>query len=276
MDNDEKNKRTDEDKTTSEEVRASNDQSQRAHTNDDAGPSGTINLPGAVHHVKSNIPAKPGISKSEHNIRHIITSKDVTNALKSLSFGTPAAQIIKNLNLKELKIPILDRDETIEKVDSTTLIDLKKFMASCFKFNKETSNAIVLGEIPNVQNVAVMSPVAEQEIANSSFGNIQTESVPLQNANEVIITNSIEPKLSKADKKKTSGSLSERSDLGVAQRDSLSSIGSNVCRICMTRGRERLVLTGISNLVPKCLFTRKKYSFWCYIRCFSLANMLWD
>ncbi|XP_026735753.1 uncharacterized protein LOC113499466 isoform X2 [Trichoplusia ni] len=243
MEDDEKNKRTDEDKTTSEEVKAINDKSVRAALpSDDAGPSGTITLPGAVHHAKCPLQAKPGISKSEHSIRHIITSKDVTNALKSLSFAAPA-QAIKNLNLKELKIPILDNEDTAEKDDSTTLIDLKKFMASCFKVNREAPTAIVLGEISNVQNVrTVISPVSEpQEIANSSCNHVQTESAPINLPNEVIVTSGVEPKLSKSDKKKTSGSLSERSDLGIAQRDSLSSIGSNVCRICMTRGRERLI-----------------------------------
>ncbi|CAH0598261.1 unnamed protein product [Chrysodeixis includens] len=246
MEDDEKNKITDEDKTTSEEVKAINDNSVRAAlASDDAGPSGTITLPGAVHHAKCPLQAKPGISKSEHSIRHIITSKDVTNALKSLSFAAPA-QAIKNLNLKELKIPILDSDETAEKDDSTTLIDLKKFMASCFKINRDAPNAIVLGEISNVQNIqnvrTLISPVSEpQEIANSSCNHVQTESAPINLPNEVIVTTGIEPRLSKSEKKKTSGSLSERSDLGIAQRDSLSSIGSNVCRICMTRGRERLI-----------------------------------
>ncbi|PZC75279.1 E3 ubiquitin-protein ligase MARCHF1-like isoform X1 [Helicoverpa zea] len=246
MDKDEKNKITDGDKTTTNEVKPNDDRNQRSNTNEDAGPSGAVNLPGAVHHAK-NIPPKPGISKSEHSMRHIITSKDVTNALKSLSFGAPG-QVVKNLNLKELNIPILDKDETSERDESTTLIDLKKFMASCFKFNKEAPSAIVLSEIPNVQNVhpvitpvtAVIPPPDPPEIANPSYTTVQTECVSI-NTNEVIITNAIEPKISKSDKKKTSGSLSEKSDLGITARDSLSSIGSNVCRICMTRGRERLI-----------------------------------
>ncbi|CAH1641764.1 unnamed protein product [Spodoptera littoralis] len=267
MDNDEKNKSTDGDNTTTVDLKPSDVKSQRSNANnDDAGPSGANNLPGAVQQAKSCLQAKPGLSKSEHSMRHIITSKDVTNALKSLSFGTPA-QTIKNLNLKELKIPILDRDENAD--NSTTFIDLKKFMASCFKVNREPA-AMVLGEIPTVPittvpitnipittvpittvpitNMPVVHPVISTvpeptEMANPSYSNVtnvQTECRSI-NTNEVIVTNTIEPKISKPDKKKTSGTLSEKSDLGITARDSLSSIGSNVCRICMTRGRERLI-----------------------------------
>ncbi|KAJ8708404.1 hypothetical protein PYW07_010529 [Mythimna separata] len=237
-------KTTDGDKTASSEVKGTDSKSQRSNVTEDAGPSGSNNLPGAVFHAKL-MPPKPGISKSEHSMRHIITSKDVTEALKSLSFGTPA-QAIKNLNLKELKIPILDSEATTLD-DSTTLIDLKKFMASCFKFVKETPNAIVLSEIPNVQSVhpviVPVTPGRQPEIVETHPGNssVQTESAPIPIAtNEVIVTKTIEARISKTDKKKTS--ISEKSDLGVlAARDSLSSIGSNVCRICMTRGRERLI-----------------------------------
>lgn len=193
---------------------------------ENAGPSAAF-LPGAIHSPK----IRPGFSKSEHNIRQIITTQDVTNALKSLSFGAPT-QAIKNINLKDLKIPILKDHENDE---STTLIDIKKFMASCFKLNKDTP--IVVNEIP-LQSVHTSSiPNEIQEFPNASC-NAETECLPVvMAANEVIVT-SIEPKLSK-EKKKTSGNVSERSDLAVEQRDSLSSIGSNVCRICMTRGRER-------------------------------------
>ncbi|XP_022837536.1 uncharacterized protein LOC111364747 isoform X3 [Spodoptera litura] len=257
MDNDEKNKSTDGDNTTTVDLKPSDVKSQRSNANnDDAGPSGANNLPGAVQQAKSCLQAKPGLSKSEHSMRHIITSKDVTNALKSLSFGTPA-QTIKNLNLKELKIPILDRDENAD--NSATFIDLKKFMASCFKVNREPA-AMVLGEIPTVPittvpittvpitNMPVVHPVISTvpeptEMTNPSYSNVtnvQTECRSI-NTNEVIVTNTIEPKISKPDKKKTSGTLSEKSDLGITARDSLSSIGSNVCRICMTRGRERLI-----------------------------------
>ncbi|KAH9635268.1 hypothetical protein HF086_001924 [Spodoptera exigua] len=266
MDNDEQ-KTTDGDNTTTVDVKPSDVKSQRSNANnDDAGPSGANNLPGAVPQAKSCLQAKPGLSKSEHSMRHIITSKDVTNALKSLSFGTPA-QAIKNLNLKELKIPILDRDENAD--NSTTFIDLKKFMASCFKVNREPPTTLVMGEIPNVPianittaNVPianipianipitnmpvahpVISTVPEPEITNPSYSNItnvQTECRSI-NTNEVIVTNTTEPKISKPEKKKTSSTLSEKSDLGITARDSLSSIGSNVCRICMTRGRERLI-----------------------------------
>ncbi|CAB3225909.1 unnamed protein product [Arctia plantaginis] len=230
------------DKTTSEETTEA--KNVRGQTNDDAGPSGSIALPGAVQNPKNIYITKPGISKSEHSIRHIITSKDVTNALRSLNFGVPT-QAVKNLNLKELKIPILD-DDANEKDDTTTLVDLKKFMASCFKLNKEPGNVLALNDLPRQNMQTVVSSMAIEIIEPPNVScvsnNIQTESMPIK-TNEVIVTKTIEPKISKAgtDKKKTSGSLSERSDLGVAQRDSLSSIGSNVCRICMTRGRERLI-----------------------------------
>lgn len=202
---------------------------------ENAGPSG-IFLPGAIQSPKT----RPGLSKSEHNIRQIITTQDVTNALKSLSFASPT-QAIKNINLKDLKIPITKDDIN----ESTTLLDIKKFMASCFKLNKE--NAVALREIP-LQSVhtVIARPNETQELPNASC-NVQTECLPvLTAANEVIVT-SIEPKVSK-DKKKTSGNISERSEVAVAQRDSLSSIGSNVCRICMTRGRERQVYL----YQPKC------------------------
>lgn len=240
MDNDEK-KIIDGDKTTSSEVNPTDNKSQKSTTNEDAGPSGANDLPGAVHCAKV-MQAKPGISKSEHSMRHIITSKDVTDALKSLSFGTPA-QALQNLTIKELKIPILDNTAAVID-DSTTLIDLKKFMASCFKFAKEAPN-IVLDEVPNVQSVhrvIVPNPDTTRpvtvDIPNPGNSMVQTENVPL-NAHEVIVTKPVEAKISKSDKKKSPGSLSEKSDLGITARDSLSSIGSNVCRICMTRGRER-------------------------------------
>lgn len=267
MDN---NETTDGDKTTSSEVKATDSKSQRSPPTEDAGPSRVNNLPGAVFHAKL-MPAKPGISKSEHSMRHIITSKDVTEALKSLSFGTPA-QAIKNLNLKELKIPILD-SEANSMDDSTTLIDLKKFMASCFKLVKDTPNAIVLGEIPTVKSVhPVIIPITPDTTTRDAVetrpghSSVQTESTPIPiNTNEVIVTKMIEAKISKTDKKKT-GSISEKSELGVAARDSLSSIGSNVCRICMTRGRERLVQGKLRYIYFE------RYSLWYNIRC--LLNVL--
>lgn len=163
---------------------------------ENAGPSGAT-LPGTVQSPK----IRPGLSKSEHNIRKAITTQDLTNALKSLSFGTPT-QAIKNMNIKDIReVPL----QTVQTVQTA---------------------------IESIANET-------QELPNASC-NVQTECLPvLTVTNEVIVT-SIEPKVLK-DKKKTSGSLSERSDVAVAQRDSLSSIGSNVCRICMTRGRERQV-----------------------------------
>lgn len=207
----------------------------------DAGPSGVVPLPGAIPEIKTNFQSKPGLSKSEHNLRHIITSKDVANALKSLNINS-TNQIIKT-NLNELKIPILNKDDK-EESEPTTFVDLKKFMASCFKINKETHSGIILGDIQNVQAAPVITSDVLPEIPNTS-------AIRSDKTNEVVVTNSagIQEKVSKvsSEKKKTSGNLSERSDLGLAQRDSLSSIGSNVCRICMTRGRERF--GSINNLV---------------------------
>lgn len=221
---------------------------------DDAGPSGAIPLPGAVsEHTKTVFQAKPGLSKSEHNIRQFITSKDVANALKSLSFGNPDP-INHSINLNELKIPMLDRDQTTNPDDSTSFVDLKKFIVSCFKFNKDGPNNMIVEEVPTVTQPLITNI----EIPNTSCNNVQTENPPEPNVmNEVIITNTspVETKVSKVsdtNKKKTSGNLSERSEFGLGQRDSLSSIGSNVCRICMTRGRERFV--GAFG----CLFTLRK------------------
>lgn len=213
-------------------------------TQEDAGPSRIIDLPGAIPH-SPKLGLKQGLSKSEHCLAHIITKKDVANALTSLSFGTSNPPV-KNLNLRDFKITVVDTCENADKMDSATLVDLKRFMASCFKFNKETPNVPTLPEVP-VQNIhaTISTGINDiQELPNSSCVTAQTDNVVFNKTNEVIITNTnpIEPKQSKVtdgNKKKTSGSLSERSDLGLAQRDSLSSIGSNVCRICMTRGRER-------------------------------------
>lgn len=204
---------------------------------DDAGPSGNTVLPGAVQPSKT---IKPCLSKSEHNMHQIITTKDVTNALKSISLGA-TTQGLKNINLNEFKIPILDSEDPA-KYSSTTLIDLKKFMATCFKLNKDTTNSIVLADISNIQNMHAINVNHEvQETTNNNCSEAQTDAPLINIPNEVIVTGTIDAKMSKVgpDKKKTSASVSEKSDLGVAPRDSLSSIGSNVCRICMTRGRER-------------------------------------
>ncbi|XP_049881056.1 E3 ubiquitin-protein ligase MARCHF8-like [Pectinophora gossypiella] len=203
---------------------------------EDAGPSRTENLPGSVCSPKVH---RAGLSKSEHSIAQIITRQDVANALKltSLSFGTSNPPV-KNINFKDLKIPSIDKNDDASKVDSATMMDLKRFMATCFKFNKEGPNITTVPEVPVCAINTVVNEI--QEIPNSSCitANAQTDDPTLLKQ-----TTPNEPKISKAgaDKKKTSGSLSERSDLGLTTRDSLSSIGSNVCRICMTRGRERLI-----------------------------------
>ncbi|XP_063834161.1 E3 ubiquitin-protein ligase MARCHF8-like isoform X2 [Ostrinia nubilalis] len=200
----------------------------------DAGPS-SLPLPGATENIKINLQITPGLSKSEHSICHIITTKDVANALRSLNIS---ANPVLKTNINELKIPIFDKDDK-EEADPTTFVDLKKFMASCFKINKETHSGIILGDIQNVAAPVITGEVI-QEVPNTSCN-----TAPIK-PNEVVVTSGVEQKVSKvgSDKKKTSGNLSERSterEFPVAQRDSLSSIGSNVCRICMTRGRERLI-----------------------------------
>ncbi|CAK1547677.1 unnamed protein product [Leptosia nina] len=191
-----------------------------------AGPSRIITLPGSVsppiHNSKLHL-NNSGRSKSEHSIRTNITTKDLANALKltSMSFEP---KTLPHINFKDLNIPILDK---IEKDDnSATLIELKKFMASCFKHKAGQDR-------PNVQNVQT----AINTITNDLVLNVPNASCTAKVPN---VVNTVDQKQSK-DKKKTSGSLSDRSEFAVTQRDSLSSIGSNVCRICMTRGRERLI-----------------------------------
>lgn len=221
MDEQQKAEKAAEDLSTTEELIVKVTEERKI---DDAGPSRATNLPGAIQSPRPKQGQKTGLSKSDHCIPQIITSKDVTNALKSLSFG-PANQGATKLHVPELKIPTLESQLADKNaLDTTTLVDLKKFISSCFKLSKETP--VVVAEIP-----------LQAENSNIS-SNTEAECTPKPNlANDVVVKGAIEPKISKSDKKKAG--LSERSDLAVAQRDSLSSIGSNVCRICMTRGRER-------------------------------------
>ncbi|XP_059056279.1 E3 ubiquitin-protein ligase MARCHF1-like isoform X2 [Achroia grisella] len=250
MDNKAKDE-TDEESTSIEDnlIKSENNKEHSVQLGDDAGPSGSTSLPGAVPDIlRPAFQAKPGLSKSEHSLRKIITNKDVADALKSLNFGTPS-DIKKGINVKELEISILDKKQNTNKDDTTSFIDLKKFMASCFKMNKDGPNTVMIGEIPvshNLQSIPTINNEVVQQVPNTSCNDVQTQNFSVTNIpNEVIVTNTgpVELKQSKvgSDKKKTSGSLSERSDFCLAQRDSLSSIGSNVCRICMTRGRERLI-----------------------------------
>lgn len=228
------------------------------HIQDDPGPSRII-LPGSVLSPEVH---RPYISKSEHSIAKIITRQDVANAIKltSLSFGNYIPLSDRNVNLKEIKIPIAQKYDNVDKVDTATIVDLKKIMASCFKINKDVNIAPVSEVDMNINMNSALSTVIS-DIPNTSCvsSNAQTDDSGIdKKQNEVIITNPVlsaitvpEPILDSIlskivpdkEKKKTSGSLSEKSDLAVAQRDSLSSIGSNVCRICMTRGRERSVIT---------------------------------
>lgn len=196
---------------------------------DDAGPSQTNDLPGAIP-FKANSPLK--LSKSEQSIRQIYTHKDVaTLDLTSISFG-PQVRDINTANTKELN------GEETNKNDSM-FIDIKNFMASYFRVDRE--NQVAVSE---VQNTALSTVSGVQEDTNCVTA-AQTEDKSSVPANVIVTSQPApDPNLSKSgseNKKKTSGTLSERSGFAVVQRDSLSSIGSNVCRICMTRGRERLI-----------------------------------
>ncbi|XP_023937295.2 E3 ubiquitin-protein ligase MARCHF8-like [Bicyclus anynana] len=206
-------------------------------TQNDAGPSRVINLPGEIpRSPKNNL--RTGISKSEHSFRRIITREDVADALKLTSLSICKANHPKNIKMEDLKIPILEKFEN-KTDDSITYNELKKYMASCFKLNKTRPNRI--NETSSVSVHAAISTIANdlvQNIPNASLINSKGT------VNEVVVTKngtkqSKIPEESK--KKKTSGDASEISELEVKRRDSLSSIGSNVCRICMTRGKERLI-----------------------------------
>lgn len=219
---------------------------QLGQATDDAGPSRFTPLPGEIPQTQKSIHQPiTGKSKSEHSLRQFITTQDVANALKlsSLSF-TPTNETIKNINFKDLKIPNLTKTENTDRCEPATFLDLKKFVASCF--TKDTEN-LALVEVPNVQNVhtAISSIITEPTPEIQRFQSPPTQVIDVVNVtNEVRVPNAnlIDIKQSKTIegyKKKTSGNLSEKSDFGLAARDSLSSIGSNVCRICMTKGRER-------------------------------------
>lgn len=202
----------------------------------EAGPSGCEELPGSITPCIN----KQGISRSEVNIRKIFANNEVPNTitLTSLSFG-PNPQ-----NIYEIR----DEDVSLQK----NFIDMKKFIASCFKFNKESNHVVDINNVPIVTEVPVnfvnrpviVEGVQETYNPNCLTNNTQTEPV-VEVSNEIVIANfnPSESKTSKVtpdSKSKTSGNISERSEIHVTQRDSLSSIGSNVCRICMTRGKERL------------------------------------
>ncbi|KAJ2944832.1 hypothetical protein O0L34_g1726 [Tuta absoluta] len=210
--------------------------------NNEAGPSRLDDLPGSISTPRT---LRSGLSKSEHNIPRIITRQDVANALKlsSTSFLKPDPHI-SNLNLKDLKIPI-PLEKRDEKVDPATMMDLRKFMASCFKFTKEAPNT-TLPDVP-MRVLSSFVPVLPNAASTSCAQTDECHVVGLK-TNEVIVTsppvsnlaNIIETKAAK-DAKNKSDTLSNKSELGLANRDSMTSIGSNVCRICMTRGRERLI-----------------------------------
>lgn len=220
----------------------------------EAGPSWCENLPGTVT-PRSTILTKTGLSKSDVNIRKTVTNGDAGNniTLTSLSFEP---------NTRKCEEKVSDDS----KLDN---VDLKQFVASCFKVNQENSVAPIIitdtivpvKDIPNLPNYTELSetvknapqvlhvPLSSEEAGNISEAKTTVQSIlndaTVQVVTNVVLPSSTIPKLPKvaseiSNKKKTSGNTSERSDLGLTQRDSLSSIGSNVCRICMTRGRERL------------------------------------
>lgn len=235
MDSKDKPDREDGEETVKEEIVTESVKITIGTSPNDAGPS-TI-LPGAVPDMRLNFQSKTGLSKSEHNLRHIITNKDVEIALKSLNIN-PNNQVKPNEFIQ-----IVSKEVKVE-AEPTTFVDLKKFMASCFKINKETHSGILLGEVPAPVNVQA-APVITGDALQEGVEIPNTSTVCSNKTNEVVVTG-VDEKVSKnsseKEKKKSSANASERSDLGLAQRDSLSSIGSNVCRICMTRGRERFVL----------------------------------
>ncbi|XP_039747928.1 E3 ubiquitin-protein ligase MARCHF8-like isoform X2 [Pararge aegeria] len=205
-------------------------------TQNDAGPSGIINLPGAIPlSPRSNF--RTGLSKSEHSIRQIITRQDVADALKLTSLSISKANQPKNVKMNEIKIPILEKFEN-KADDSITYNELKKFMASCFKLNKTEPTSV--NENSSVSVIAAINTIANDLVQNVPNVSLITDK---KSVNEAVTKNG--PKQNKtpedSNKNKSSGNASERSNLEVVQRDSLSSIGSNVCRICMTRGKERLI-----------------------------------
>lgn len=158
---------------------------------DGAGPS-TI-LPGTVQCPKNYLP-KPGQSKSEHNIRHIITTNDVEKALKltSLSFG-PLQQEDKKINFKDIKIPpaLIESTKVDAKEDLKAFADIKSLMVACIK-----KQGLNLSEVSNVQTVnTALSNInmAPESIVTANVlttSNAQTDMPPplLVNANEVLIT----------------------------------------------------------------------------------------
>ncbi|KAL4716753.1 hypothetical protein ACJJTC_001909, partial [Scirpophaga incertulas] len=226
------NQESNEEKKLNLEVKCSTENRQS-----DDGPSGFISLPGEVEPIKLQFQSKTGLSKSEHSIRHIITSKDVANAIKSLNIKNCTNDIIQ---------PIINKCENNEQ-KPTTLVDLNKFLTSCHRVVAEPQSGIQLNDISNhnvdLDTIPIVTNVTICEAPNSSSHQKPIECVSIHKVNKTNVNSNVvvEKSSKSSEKKKTSGNLSERSEYGIAQRDSLSSIGSNVCRICMTRGRERLI-----------------------------------
>lgn len=163
---------------------------------DGAGPSTSV-LPGAVHKPMP----KPGQSKSEHSIRHVITTNDVANALKLTSLSFSPLQLEDNMNFKDVKLP-LGLKETLNngpKEDFKTFADIKDLMVACIK-----KQGLNLADVSNVQSIntgvsnilltPVHDPTVNANVVASSKE--QTDKAPpiTLKANEVLLTgNSFTP-----------------------------------------------------------------------------------
>ncbi|GBP37523.1 E3 ubiquitin-protein ligase MARCH2 [Eumeta japonica] len=195
-------------------------------SNDNAGPSKFEDLPGAItmHTVAS--PIGTSISISEPQTRHLITEGDLSNALKmtSVSFSN------RKQNLKF-------------KLKGTDL-DLAKIMESCLKINNEEADSVKANQkfnLPTVPTIRIQEELSDSTNSHLN-GSPRTEAANISEAK--LTTNSRLVKKQSSlehNRKRSSRSSSQLSGLMSNHKDSMSSIGSNVCRICMTRGRERLI-----------------------------------
>ncbi|XP_037967203.2 uncharacterized protein LOC105380980 isoform X1 [Plutella xylostella] len=190
---------------------------------DGAGPSkANESLPGSTQTVPKTFLIKPGLSKSEQNIRHIFTTEYVSDAIRVAR---------DNIKLHKTDDPLVKNQK-----DIPAALELSDLVVSiCSKLGPFNEISVT-----GVNNVTLV----DENVDCSSIvtNNLVQTDIGLKVVNQVIVTHPEEPKIPKyepdAASKKKDGSLA--SDFPT-QRDSLSSIGSNVCRICMTKGRERLI-----------------------------------
>lgn len=188
---------------------------------DGAGPSkANESLPGSTQTVPKTFLIKPGLSKSEQNIRHIFTTEYVSDAIRVAR---------DNIKLHKTDDPLVKNQK-----DIPAALELSDLVVSiCSKLGPFNEISVT-----GVNNVTLV----DENVDCSSIvtNNLVQTDIGLKVVNQVIVTHPEEPKIPKyepdAASKKKDGSLA--SDFPT-QRDSLSSIGSNVCRICMTKGRER-------------------------------------